>query len=104
MPKIFILMACEECDLCLYGYLNNDHSKDSSYFCIQSEKRIPDIGEIADFCELPDIPTLADREDIMKKWDNARKYIAEGGGGSWPRDFFESVLDHFYELLPNKEE
>ena len=32
-------------------------------------------------------------EDIMQCWDNWRKYIAEGGGGSWPRDAFEALLD-----------
>ena len=43
-----------------------------------------------------------DREDIMQHWDSWRKYIAEGGGGSWPRDAFESLLDHFEEQIsPN---
>lgn len=37
------------------------------------------------------------RESIMKQWDGWRKYIAEGGGGSWPRDAFEAILDHFEE-------
>jgi len=32
-------------------------------------------------------------EDVMRCWDNRRKYIAEGGGGSWPRDAFEATLD-----------
>lgn len=36
-----------------------------------------------------------DRESIMKQWDNWRKYIAEGGTGSWPRDAFEALLDEF---------
>lgn len=26
-------------------------------------------------------------------WDKWREYIELGGGGSWPRDAFESVLD-----------
>lgn len=37
-----------------------------------------------------------DRENIMQHWDRWRKYIAEGGGGSWPRDAFESLLDYFF--------
>jgi len=36
-----------------------------------------------------------DREDTMKHWDRWHKYIAEGGGRSWPRDSFESLLDYF---------
>lgn len=39
-----------------------------------------------------------DREQIMKQWDSWRKYIAEGGEGSWPRDAFESLLNYFEEL------
>ena len=35
----------------------------------------------------------------MKEWENWYKYIAEGGGGSWPRDAFESLLDYFNEKL-----
>ncbi|MBZ9759434.1 hypothetical protein LB553_00845 [Mesorhizobium sp. CA8] len=34
-------------------------------------------------------------ERIMSHWDAWRKYIAEGGGGSWPRDAFESILSAF---------
>lgn len=34
-------------------------------------------------------------EDIMKEWDAWRSYIANGGGGSWPRDAFESLLQYF---------
>lgn len=48
-----------------------------------------------------------DREDVMKHWDSWRRYIAEGGEGSWPRDAFESVLEHFFsriEELEAKEE
>lgn len=36
-------------------------------------------------------------EDIMKQWDAWRSYIAKGGGGSWPRDAFESLLDYLEE-------
>ena len=44
-----------------------------------------------------------DRETMMKQWDSWRSYIAEGGGGSWPRDAFEALLDYFEERLsPNK--
>jgi hypothetical protein len=38
-----------------------------------------------------------DRDVWMERWDLWRKYIAEGGGGSWPRDAFESLLDYFEE-------
>lgn len=34
-----------------------------------------------------------DRAEIMQQWDTWRKYIAGGGGGSWPRDAFEALLD-----------
>jgi hypothetical protein len=34
------------------------------------------------------------REDIMRHWNSWRRYIAEGGEASWPRDAFESLLDH----------
>jgi hypothetical protein len=36
-----------------------------------------------------------DHETIMKEWDKWREYIANGGGGSWPRDAFESLLDDY---------
>lgn len=36
------------------------------------------------------------RENIMIHWDRWYKYIKEGGGGSWPRDAFESLLDEFF--------
>src|SRR3954468_5058020 len=29
----------------------------------------------------------------MTEWDSWRRYIAGGGGASWPRDAFECVLD-----------
>ena len=35
------------------------------------------------------------RKAIMKQWDKWRQYIAEGGGGTWPRDSFESLLDYY---------
>lgn len=31
--------------------------------------------------------------EIMKRWDQARAYIASGGTASWPRDWFESEID-----------
>ena len=34
-----------------------------------------------------------DREKIMKQWDYWRKQIASGFTGSYPRDWFESVLE-----------
>jgi len=42
---------------------------------------------------------FTDRESIMREWDKWRSYIARGGRGSWPRDAFESLLDHFDEQL-----
>lgn len=33
------------------------------------------------------------QEEIMKMWDSWRKYIAEGGKASWPRDAFENLID-----------
>ena len=38
-----------------------------------------------------------DRKDIMRHWSSWRKYIAEGGECSWPRDAFESLVDYFEE-------
>jgi hypothetical protein len=38
------------------------------------------------------------REKALKQWDRWRNYIANGGGGSWPRDGFESYLDRIEEL------
>ena len=39
------------------------------------------------------------RADILKEWDKWRKYIAEGGKASWPRDAFESLLDDYDEKI-----
>lgn len=36
---------------------------------------------------------IENREKVMEQWNSWRKYIAEGGTGSWPRDAFESLLD-----------
>lgn len=35
----------------------------------------------------------------MKQWDSWRKYIADGGKASWPRDAFEGLLDYFDEYI-----
>jgi len=40
-----------------------------------------------------------DREEIMKQWDRWVAYYKSGGGGSWPRDAFEALLD---ELLDDQ--
>ena len=40
-----------------------------------------------------------DRAAIMKDWDKWRTYIADGGGGSYPRDAFESLLDEYDEEI-----
>jgi len=42
---------------------------------------------------------FSSRESIMREWDKWRSYIANGGGGSWPRDAFESLLDYFDEKM-----
>ena len=39
-----------------------------------------------------------EREQLMHHWDKWRRYIADGGTGSWPRDAFESLLDYIEEL------
>ena len=31
-------------------------------------------------------------EEILKRWDVWRKYIAGGGDASWPRDEFENII------------
>ena len=58
--KIFYIMACEECHHCvkmsavrnvtgtiILGY---------NHYCLESEKPIPDMGKIAEFCKLEDAP------------------------------------------------
>jgi len=37
--------------------------------------------------------------EIMNQWDNWRKYIAEGGTASWPRDEFEMVIANYEEKI-----
>ncbi len=55
MPKIWILLACEECGHCIKKLRTLELVHDRRIdWCVQSEKRIPDIGEIAEFCELDD--------------------------------------------------
>lgn len=36
-------------------------------------------------------------EEIMQQWDEWRHYIANGGGGSWPRDAFEAILQYLQD-------
>jgi len=43
-----------------------------------------------------------DREEIMKRWDKWVKYYKSGGGGSWPRDAFEALLDNLEEYYKNE--
>jgi len=58
-------------------------------------------NHIPSWCPLDDAPCAEgfcakrnlNREQIMQRWDAWRKYIADGGKGSWPRDEFESILD-----------
>jgi len=40
-----------------------------------------------------------EREKIMHQWDTWRKYIAEGGTASWPRDAFENLIDWYEERI-----
>jgi len=35
----------------------------------------------------------------MKQWGRWGQYYKEGGGGSWPRDAFESVIDYYEEKI-----
>lgn len=37
------------------------------------------------------------REGIMKEWDKWVDYYWNRGGGTWPRDAFESLLDWYEE-------
>ncbi len=37
------------------------------------------------------------RKGIMKEWDAWVRYYRSGGGGTWPADAFESLLDYFDE-------
>ena len=46
----------------------------------------------------PQRPAKLDREMWMNRWDDWRGYIKTGGGGSWPRDAFESLLDYVDEV------
>jgi hypothetical protein len=34
-------------------------------------------------------------EQHLKRWDEWRKHIAEGGDASWPRDDFEVMINNF---------
>ena len=43
-----------------------------------------------------------ERERMMKQWDYWRKQIANGFVGSYPRDWFESVLDYMEEEYQNR--
>jgi hypothetical protein len=42
--------------------------------------------------------TAADRESWMQHWDSWREYYLSGGGGTWPRDSFEVLLDQFLRV------
>ncbi len=37
------------------------------------------------------------REGIMEEWNRWVRYYRSGGGGTWPADAFESLLDYFDE-------
>ena len=63
IAKIFYIMACEECDHCksTWGLL----FRNEQGWCVQSEKYIPDIGKIAEFCELED---AEENNKLRAKW------------------------------------
>ena len=42
-------------------------------------------------------------EEIMQKWDQWRAMIADGFGGSLPRDEFERLLDLIKEAVEKKD-
>jgi len=42
------------------------------------------------------------REEIMKQWDYWRRQMTDGFIGSYPRDWFESVLDYMEEEHRNR--
>ncbi len=42
------------------------------------------------------------REEVMLQWDKIRTLIANGERSSYPRDWFESILDHFEEVEQEK--
>ncbi len=54
--------------------------------CANCEKRI-NVGD----------RMIPSQEVIMEQWDSWRRYFANGGGGTWPRGAFESLLDAFEE-------
>jgi len=71
------------------------------------------VGEMSGFCsahrhhepgcrqceaDAPERPTKINPEEWMRYWDGWRRYIAEGGKGSWPRDAFESLLEYIEEI------
>lgn len=43
-------------------------------------------------------------EDLMREWDTARAAIAAGNTSSWPRDWFESVIDARDERISDLDE
>ena len=43
-------------------------------------------------------------DEIMKQWDRWRKYIAEGGTASWPRDAFENIISNYEKRINSLEE
>ena len=67
----------------------------------QLAKRIKRTGEriVLDTPRRNDVVDFSSRESIMSEWDKWREYIANGGKGSWPSDAFESLLDHFDEVI-----
>ena len=45
-----------------------------------------------------------DRETMMRQWDDWAAYLKGGGGGTWPRDAFEALLDYFEDRLKENKE
>jgi len=62
---------------------------------VSEEQLRIDLGKVG--YKKPIVEGIMNREHLMSRWDAWRKYIAEGGKGSWPRDEFEMLLDYFME-------
>ena len=43
--------------------------------------------------------TNKEYDEIMKNWDNIRKLIVDGKGGSYPRDWFECLIQGMDEEI-----
>ena len=69
-----------------------------SGFCSAHQHHEPGCKQCEADTTTPERPTKIDPEEWMRYWDGWRRYIAEGGKGSWPRDAFESLLEYIEEI------